>query len=58
MKTSLLFGTDWYLYFAFFSEEVILNEERTSEEEKMKIIEGESRQTFDCLSKVTKVTVT
>lgn len=58
MKTSLLFGTDWYLYFAFFSEEVILNEERTSEEEKMKIIEGESRQTLDCLYKVTKVTVT
>ena len=54
----MLFGTDWYLYFAFFSEEVILNEERTSEEEKMKIIEGESRQTFDCLYKVTKVTVT
>jgi len=26
-----------------FSEEVILNEEKTSEEDKMKIIEGESK---------------
>jgi len=34
------------------SEEVILNEERTSEEDKMKIIEGESLMSRRCVISV------